>query len=104
MEFSVKNVEKIIGIENLTEKDAKAIWDYWKKNKFIIPENLNNPEEYEALGDIHIENTFEDMINWQYDCKTPYEMLGASDKIEDYKEYLELEDKGIIIFFYAVEF
>ncbi len=102
MEFSVKNVEKITRIDDLTEKDAKTIWNYWKKNKFIIPENLNNPEEYEALGDIHIEKSFEDMINWQFEDYTPFDMLGVSDKIEDHKDYLYLEDEDNVMFFYSM--
>ena len=54
----------------------------------------------EPLTDVHCEETFEDMIDWQYEGYTPSEMLGKPTDIKDYPEMLQLSNK--IIFWYGL--
>lgn len=59
-------------------------------------ENRSN----EPLVDVHYENTFENMIDWKFEGERPSEILGRSNRIEDYPEMLELEDA--VIFWYGL--
>lgn len=54
----------------------------------------------EPLTDVHYENNFEDMIDWQYDDANPSEMLGKPTHINGYSEMLQLKDK--VIFWYGL--
>ena len=54
----------------------------------------------EPLTDVHYENNFEDMIDWQYDDANPSEMLGKPTHINGYSVMLQIKDK--VIFWYGL--
>lgn len=88
--LKVKKEDALKIVEHLTNHDClEWIDDYKEGNR------INEP-----LVDVHYENNFEDMINWQYEDYKPSEMLGMSDDIEDYREMLELDNK--VIFWYGL--
>lgn len=85
----------------VNEEDAKRIVEHLISQdceEWI--DNYNKNGKDEPLTDVHWENSFEDMIDWQYeDCK-PSEMLGVLENIKDHKEMLQLKDN--VIFWYGL--
>lgn len=76
-------------IKHLTEQDCiEWIDEYTEDGK-------DNP-----LTDVHYENTFDNMIDWQYEDSKPSEMLGKPTVIEEYPEMLQLKDS--VIFWYGL--
>ena len=105
------------------ENGMDYLWDeVWEANGFESQEDFESQDEetelkYESnldwidnykeenrynepLVDVHYENDFEDMIDWQYEDAKPSEMLGKSENINDYPEMLELEYN--VIFWYGL--
>ena len=88
--LDVKKEDALKIIDHLTKQDCLEWIDDFDKE---CPEG-------EQLVDVHFEDNFKDMIDWQYEDANPSEMLGMSANIEDYPEMLQLKDK--VIFWYAL--
>ena len=98
----MSRIEIVMNALNVETKDAEKIVEHLTKHdclEWIDNYNEENRSD-EPLVDIHYETDFEDMIDWKFDDCKPSEMLGLSDKIEDYPEMLELEDE--VIFWYGL--
>lgn len=77
-------------VEHLTKQDCLDWIDDYDEER----------RDREPLVDVHYENNFEDMIDWQYDDANPSEMLGKPIHINGYSEMLQLKDK--VIFWYGL--
>ena len=98
----VSRVKKVMEILEVEENDAEKIVKHLKKHDRLHWID-DYDEEYcrdEPLVDVHYEDSFEDMIDWQYEDYSPSQMLGMSTNIADYKEMCELTNK--VIFWYGL--
>ena len=82
--------------------DAAKIVEHLTKQNCLdwIDEFDEDWRDKEPIVDVHYENNFEDMIDWQYEDVKPSEMLGKSADIKDYPEMLQLSDN--VIFWYGL--
>lgn len=87
---------------NVTKADALKIVEHLRKHDCLdwIDDFDEDGRSREPLVDVHWEDNFKDMINWQYEDVQPFEMLGKSKDINDYPEMLKLEN--VVIFWYAM--
>ena len=87
---------------DVKKEDALKIIDHLTKQDCLewIDDFDEECREGEQLVDVHYEDSFEDMIDWQFEDAKPSEMFGLSANIEDYPEMLQLKDK--VIFWYAL--
>lgn len=92
-------VMKALDVER---EDAKKIVKHLTKHNHLdwIDNYKEENHSNEPLVDVHYEDDFEDMIDWQYEDANPSEMLGKSVDINDYPEMLELEYN--VIFWYGL--
>ena len=83
------------------QEDAKKIVKHLTKQDCVewIDEYAENGKD-NPLTDVHYENTFDNMINWQYEGSSPSDMLGTPTVIEEYPEMLQLKNK--VIFWYGL--
>ncbi len=77
-------------IKHLTKQDCLDWIDEYDEENY----------DREPLVDVHYEDNFEDMIDWQYEDTMPSKMLGKSTDIKDYPEMLQLKNK--VIFWYGL--
>ena len=88
--------EIIMEALKVCREDAIKIIEHLTKHDCIFWVDDGDP----LLVDVHWENSFEDMIDWQYEDSKPSEMLGKSTDINDYPEMLKLKDS--VIFWYGL--
>ena len=82
-------------------EDAVKIVKHFKKQGCLDwIDDYDADSRDEPLTDVHYEDSFEDMVDWQYeDCK-PSEMFGVSANIKEHPCMLELSD--VVIFWYGL--
>ena len=87
---------------NVGKEDAQKIIKHLTKYECLewIDDYDADYSDHEPLVDVHYEDNFEDMIDWQFEDVKPSEMLGRSANIKDYPEMLKLKDK--VIFWYGL--
>ncbi len=88
--LEVKKEDALKIIEHLTKQDCLDWIDEYDEENY----------DREPLVDVHYEDNFEDMIDWQYEDTMPSKMLGKSADIKDYPEMLQLKNK--VIFWYGL--
>lgn len=86
---------------NVDKEDAKRIVEHLiRQNCEEWIDDYRENGKDEPLTDVHYEETFDNMIDWQYEGSSPSEMLGRPTVIEEYPEMLQLKDK--VIFWYCL--
>ena len=98
----IARTEIVMNALKVEKVDAQKIVNHLRKHDCLwwIDEYDEENRSEEPLTDVHYENDFEDMIDWQYDDTKPSEILGMSKNIEDYPCMLELENE--VIFWYGL--
>ena len=98
----MSRVDIVMKALDVKKEDAEKIIEHLTKQDCLewIDEYDEKHCDKEPLVDVHYEDNFEDMIDWQYEDTKPSEMLGMSADIKDYPEMLKLKNK--VIFWYGL--